>query len=122
MKFCDIFKTIRISNGLTQLDIANKLNFAKNTVCAWEKGRAQPNFDTLIEIANIFNCSIDYLLGREDDFGNVTPREPTLSENEKRLLKAFNSLSNVAQRKLIDDAEFYASNTTIISNKKKERL
>lgn len=92
--------------------IAKATGIPRSTLSSYTNRKSTPSAMQLILLANFFAVSIDYLVGREDDFGNVAPSEPALSENEKRLLKAFNSLSDVAQRKLIDDAEFYAGNVT----------
>ena len=123
MKFCEIFVNLRKDNNLTQLDIANKLGFAKNTVCAWEKGRAQPNFETLIKLAKIFNVSIDYLLGLEDDFGvkQYDQTGATLTADEKELLNTYRALSDERQEMLIETANFYyeqcEKNGTLKTNK-----
>lgn len=71
MDFKERIKTIRLEKGLTQKELSTYLNMSKNCVCEWEKGRAEPSITTLKILANYFNCSVDYLLGREDDFGVI---------------------------------------------------
>ena len=47
----------------------------------------------LISIATVFDCSIDYLLGRSDDFGNINIKAPDLSDEEQELLDLFRNSS-----------------------------
>lgn len=56
---------LRKKQGLTQNDIAYRLNVARSTYTNWEAGRAEPDLNTLIEIANIYNVSLDNLVGRK---------------------------------------------------------
>lgn len=80
MIFETIFKQLRIENNLTAKDLASRLGFSKNIIYAWERGRAEPSYTTLLQIAKIFNVSIDYLLGNEDDFGNIVSKESNGAE------------------------------------------
>lgn len=52
--------------GFNQSEFANKLKVANNTLCTWEKGGKNPPLSKLKEMADIFNCSTDYLLERTD--------------------------------------------------------
>ena len=60
-------KELRIESGFTQKQLAEKLNTTNSTVCDWEKGRSQPDLQTLTKIARLFDVSADYLLGLADD-------------------------------------------------------
>ena len=60
-------KELRIESGFTQKQLAEKLNTTNSTVCDWEKGRSQPDLQTLAKIARLFDVSADYLLGLADD-------------------------------------------------------
>ena len=66
--FCKRIKELRIESGLTQKELAKKLNTSNSAVCDWEKGRTQPDLQMLKNIANLFDVSTDYLLGRSQDF------------------------------------------------------
>ncbi len=55
---------------LTQTDIANKLFITQNGYASYENGRTEPNIETLIKLADIFNVSVDYLIGRTNN--NIT--------------------------------------------------
>lgn len=58
-------KELRISHGLSQQELAQKLNFHKTVVTNYEFGKRTPNADLLADIARVFGVSVDYLLGLE---------------------------------------------------------
>ena len=101
MKFCQVFKDLRKDKNLLQQEIAIKINITRSTISDWENERSEPNIDQLLKLSDFFNCSIDFLLGREDDFGNVTAH-PELSEREKTLLNYFNQLSDSRQEVILE--------------------
>lgn len=55
-------KSERERNGMTQLSVAQKMNVEQAAVCQWEKGKTKPRVDTLIKLADLFNCTVDELL------------------------------------------------------------
>lgn len=86
-------KELREEKNLTQNDIALAINTSRTNIGRWEKGLNEPASSHLIMLANYFECSIDYLLGREDDFGNVNiSTAPNLTKEENELLEDFRSL------------------------------
>ena len=60
-------KEIRKSKGISQLKLAIDLNTTQNTISRYENGKNEPGIRELIQIADYFNISIDYLLGRTDN-------------------------------------------------------
>ena len=65
--FCKRLKELRVENEYTQKSLAEKLNTTNSAVCDWEKGRTQPDLETLRKIATFFDVKTDYLLGLSDD-------------------------------------------------------
>ncbi len=63
MDFSNNIKSIRDKSGLTQAQFASKLGLSTPTVAAWENGAKKPSYDVLIQIATIFNVSLDWLCG-----------------------------------------------------------
>ena len=59
-------KEIRKSKGISQLKMAIDLNTNQNTISRYETGEREPGINELIQIADYFNISIDYLLERTD--------------------------------------------------------
>ena len=53
--------------GYNQNEFADKLGVLNNTLCTWEKGSRKPPIDKIAKMADIFDCSIDYLVGRTDN-------------------------------------------------------
>ena len=62
--FGDRLKYLRKSHKLTQTDLAEKLNTSQATVGAWETEVRTPDLEMLTKIADIFEVSTDYLIGR----------------------------------------------------------
>lgn len=60
-------KQLRISRGLNQVELAKKLSVTKQTISNWENDNIQPSIDMLERLADFFNVSTDYLLGRTEE-------------------------------------------------------
>lgn len=70
--FGDRLKDLRKEKGVTQPELASLFNVTTSTVSAWEVGKAQPNYDILIGLADYFNVTTDYLLGlNQDDHAKI---------------------------------------------------
>jgi transcriptional regulator with XRE-family HTH domain len=59
-------KELRENMGISQYELAERLGVAQSTIGGWESGKREPNFKTIKIIADFFNVSVDYLLGRTD--------------------------------------------------------
>lgn len=59
-------KILREELNMTQQELADKLDGAKSTVAMYEKGDRKPSMEVLLKLSDIFNCSIDYILGKSD--------------------------------------------------------
>ena len=62
--FSEILVSLRKETGLSQEKIARKCDTSLLQYRRFEKGEQKPGFDKLIAIANCFNVSLDYLVGR----------------------------------------------------------
>jgi transcriptional regulator with XRE-family HTH domain len=60
-------QSLREDNDLTQEELSKILSINRSTLANYEAGTREPNFALLIKIADYFNVSLDYLLGRIDD-------------------------------------------------------
>ena len=65
MTFGDKLSKLRKENNLTQEQLADMLGVSRQSVSKWESNSAYPETDKLISLANLFKCSIDYLLKDE---------------------------------------------------------
>ena len=61
----EMIRQQRILNGLSQVDLAKRLNVSKQCVSNWENDNVQPSIAMLVQLADFFGVSTDYLLGRE---------------------------------------------------------
>ena len=60
-------KELRKKKGLSQLRLATDLNTTQNTISRYETGEREPGIEELIKIADYFNVSVDYLIGRTEN-------------------------------------------------------
>lgn len=67
MKYTRI-RNLREDNDLTQQQVADKLIINRRTYAAYENGINSMTPDTLCKIADLYGTSVDYLLGRTDEF------------------------------------------------------
>ena len=66
MSFGNNLKKIRQDNSLTQEELAKKINTSRSNIANYENDKNMPSIDILEKLSEIFNCSIDYLLGKSD--------------------------------------------------------
>ncbi|MEX1029581.1 MAG: helix-turn-helix transcriptional regulator [Paenibacillaceae bacterium] len=80
---------LRKNNNWSMQYLANRIGMAKSTYAGYESGYRQPSLDTLQKMAEIFNVSTDYLLGKaEGDLVSEEMADPTLGLWFKELLDA----------------------------------
>ena len=60
-------KELRKGRNITQLKMAMDLNMSQNTISRYENGEREPGLEELVRIADYFDVSIDYLLGRTEN-------------------------------------------------------
>lgn len=77
-------KELRTENKITQADLAKVLKISDRAVGYYESGEREPDQDTLLQIADYFDVSVDYLLGR-------TNIRNTSESNNEEIQVAFSS-------------------------------
>ena len=95
-----ILKALRIDADLIQKELAEKVGYNQRNISDWENGRTEPNIEAIFKLANFFECSIDYLLGRSNELDNVIIVK-NLNESEEELIKLFKRLNNNQQSKYL---------------------
>ena len=60
-------KELRKEANLTQIQVAEALGVNQSTVCSWELGSAMPRAELLPKLAELFQCTIDALFGRDQN-------------------------------------------------------
>lgn len=75
-------KQLRLDKHLRQEQVADLIGVTKSAISAYENDLRQPSFDVLLQLANLYRVSTDYLLGRTDtrsvDLSDLTAAEATL--------------------------------------------
>ena len=64
MELAEKIKTLRKQNGYTQQQVADKVNVSRSAYSQYEMGLKQPTIETHVLLAELYKCSIDYLVGR----------------------------------------------------------
>lgn len=89
------------SNGISKNKLLTDIHINKNSFVDWDKNKTIPGGDVVAKIADYFNVSTDYLLGRTDDPSPVGEgAEP--SPLRAALLNNFHQLNEEGQEKLTD--------------------
>lgn len=57
-------KELRVAKGMTQRDVADAVHVTKAAVCMWETGARTPGLSVLIMLSDLFEVSLDTMLGR----------------------------------------------------------
>lgn len=122
MDLSERLKELRIEANLTQKELANKLKIGQSTIVGYEKGEREATISNLSRYADYFEVSLDFLYGREDDFGikkaNNTSPLSTYSKEEQQLIEDFRAL-NYSCQKLVKDTIKTLCTSTAQSEKKK---
>lgn len=98
-------KQLRLENNMSQRALDAKIKSSQKAIDLWEKGITEPKASVIVALANVFECTADYLLGREDDLGNVNVMRD-LSEGEKEALAVFGKLDKAQRRELLSYAGY----------------
>ncbi len=72
MIFSEKLQLIRKNKGLTQEELAERLDVSRQAVAKWESGQAYPDICNLIQISKLFNVTVDYLVKEQDCMINCT--------------------------------------------------
>lgn len=77
---------LRRTAGMTQLELAERLNYSDKAVSKWERGESLPDVGTLKEIADLFCVSVDYLLRADHPVESAVRREYTKRQKRNHRL------------------------------------
>lgn len=66
VKFAQNIRAYRKELGMTQVQLADKLNVAQSTIARWESGEDRPAYELLCDICKLLNTNPNELLGYED--------------------------------------------------------
>ena len=66
--FSQILKKLRVEQKLSQIELAKKLNVSTKSISHWETGYTEPSIGQLVQLADIFDVSLDELTGRNKTY------------------------------------------------------
>lgn len=72
--------TLRKASGMSQSQLAKKLNIGPSAVGMYEQGRRTPSVDILIQMANVFEVSLDYLVTGRETVKSLTDEEVGITQ------------------------------------------
>ena len=122
MTFSNTSKALRKEKGLSQVQLAEALNISKACISMIEIGKNEPTANTLLKYADFFQCSTDYLLGREDDLGNITihtEKPAPLPPDTQELVNIYQALSPAHRSQILEYARYFAEKSDAASNRRK---
>lgn len=92
-----ILKNLRNSTGKSQAEVARLLGTSQQVYQNYEAGRREANYDMLIKLANLYNVSIDYLLGREQSKPEEIEKKMTVKEMEDDIVNRWLNLGEIGR-------------------------
>ena len=91
---------LRNQRGLSQAHVAQILNITHQAYSHYETGKRQMNYETLHILADLYDVSIDYILGRENKMPSF------LSEDERELISRYRELDERAKNAVKNCMDF----------------
>ena len=114
MTLCEKLTQARKATGLTQADVAAKLNVSRQAVSRWESGQSKPSTEKLLALGELYGVSIDRLLNTENtekpavettsDEPEAVPVETVISEKHRPRAWLKYMLAILLMLKLPEDA------------------
>lgn len=92
-KFSERIRELRAKKDLSQEELGNIAGVGKQAVSSWERNESKPRSDVLNVLADFFNVTTDYLLGRTDNPRSDVIPAPSVSPDDLELLEKLKNLS-----------------------------
>lgn len=95
MSLATRLKSLRDEHNMTQAQVGKVICVSRSTVSGYETKGRQPSHEKLIILAELFNVSMDYLIGNDSDsFEQNSSSLATGDELDKHVISVYNSLSH----------------------------
>lgn len=85
-------REVRKSRNTTMKKLGSELGLAESTISLYETGKRQPDFETVLKLADYFGVSVDYLLGRDT-------KGPSLTDDEVSLLGSYRGFNGEGKKR-----------------------
>ena len=121
MEFIEILKELRLNLAITQKKLALECNLSAQCINQLEAGTRNPTGSTLVALADFFDCSIDYLMGREPNLEDSifsTPPAP-LPLDTQELVNIYQALSPAHRSQILEYARYFAEKSGAASTHRK---
>ena len=109
--FASRLTELRESKNMQQKELQEILHVSSGTATNYGKGRHEPNFETLIAIADLFDVSVDYLLGRTNFKQMITDQNYTPEITVSHVLELLLDVSPVHRKTLVQTLRALTDNT-----------
>lgn len=101
--FIERLEELMKTKEITEYKLTQELKLSKSAVWNWKQG-CQPTADKIIKLADYFEVSTDYLLGRESEIGIVNSNA-NLSADQAELLQLYNKMNFKDKNQLLGFAK-----------------
>lgn len=123
MSLAEKLVTLRKQKGLTQMELAEKLNVSRQAVSRWEVGAAVPSTDNLKVLGELYGVPVDYLLNDDTTEATqskrVSEEKPIIKEISQKRVKYKSFLICIA---IIAIAALVLISTLVLRNKNKDQV
>ena len=99
--FAEIFADLLVEHNLNKRSFSSLSGIPYPTVIGWTNLNRLPDYNALIKIADFFQCSADYLLGRQDEFGHKLFYGTQKTKDELEFLSHYKKLNKDSQELLL---------------------
>ena len=82
--FANVFRQLRIQNGLTQQEMADRLGISRSSIGMYENGEREPGFELLSQIADYFHVDMNHMLGKKS-FSETAEQSYYLNEDARAM-------------------------------------
>ncbi|MEW4318945.1 helix-turn-helix transcriptional regulator [Bacillus thuringiensis] len=97
-------KELRKLNDLSMRQLGEMIGVPPTNISNWENVGSEPDYSTLIKLANIFDVSTDYLVGRSHEFDTLEDKKKKeISILAQELYDEFNEIPSVRRKKVSED-------------------
>jgi len=114
-------KFLREEIGMTQQELADKISGAKSSIAMYENEDRKPSLEVLVKLSEIFDCSIDYILGKSDI---RKPENISIDNDKLKIGLSTKDYENITeeQKKQIEEFAKYVLKDNKKKNKKDGEL
>lgn len=78
-------RELRKEKGISLKELGAEMGVAESTMSLYENGKRQPDYETLLKLAEFFGVTVDYLLRGDDNFERLPEELVILNRNAKKM-------------------------------------